>query len=52
VPLAIPSTAGPSAIATVILLTSGAPQRLPEWIVALTAAIAVTLALLQTLDPR
>ena len=46
VPLAIPFIAGPSAIATVILLASGAPQRLPEWIVALTAAIAVTLALL------
>jgi MarC family membrane protein len=46
VPLAIPSIAGPSAIATVILLASGAPQRLPEWIVALTTAIAVTLALL------
>ena len=46
VPLAIPAIAGPTAIATVIVLTSGAPQRLPEWIVALTAAIAVTLALL------
>ncbi|MGH9120039.1 MAG: MarC family protein [Acidimicrobiales bacterium] len=46
VPLAIPSIAGPTAIATVIVLASGAPQRLPEWIVALTAAIAVTLALL------
>ena len=46
VPLAIPSIAGPTAIATVIVLASGAPQRLPEWIAALTVAIAVTLALL------
>jgi len=40
VPLAIPSIAGPTAIATVIVVASGAPQRLPEWIVALTAASA------------
>ena len=46
VPLAVPAIAGPTAIATVIVLVSGAPQRLPEWIVALTAATAVTLALL------
>lgn len=46
VPLAIPSIAKPTAIATVIVLASGAPQRLPEWSVALTAAFAVTLALL------
>ncbi|MBI4192159.1 MAG: MarC family protein [Betaproteobacteria bacterium] len=46
VPLAVPAIAGPTAIATVILLASSAPQRLAEWIVALTAATAVTLALL------
>jgi len=46
VPLAIPSIAGPTAIATVIVLVSGAPQRLPEWIAALMMAVAVTLALL------
>jgi len=46
VPLAIPSIAGPTAIATVIVLVSGAPHRLPEWFAALTVAIAVTLALL------
>lgn len=50
VPLAIPSIAGPTAIATVIVLASGAPQRLPEWIAALTVAIAVTLALLLFAD--
>jgi len=41
VPLAIPSIAGPAAIATVVLLVSRAPQRLPEWLLAVTAAIAV-----------
>ena len=46
VPLAIPSIAGPTAMATVIVLVSRAPQRLPEWIMALTVAIVVTLALL------
>ena len=45
-PLAIPSIAGPTAMATVIVLVSRAPQRMPEWIMALTVAIAVTLALL------
>jgi MarC family membrane protein len=46
VPLAIPAVAGPAAIATVILFASRAPQRLVEWIVALTIAIGATLALL------
>lgn len=46
VPLAIPSIAGPAAIATVILLVSRAPQRIGEWIIALTLAM---LAMLVTL---
>lgn len=46
VPLAIPSIAGPSAIATVILLVSRAPERMGDWILALTIACAVTLVLL------
>ena len=46
VPLAIPSIAGPTALATVILLVSREPQRTLEWIVALTAAMAVTSAVL------
>lgn len=46
VPLAIPSIAGPTAIATVILLVSRAPQRILEWIAAATIAMLVTLALL------
>src|SRR5436309_3939023 len=43
VPLAIPSIAGPAAIATVILLVSRAPQRMPEWLLAVTVAIAASL---------
>jgi len=46
VPLAIPSIAGPAAIATVVLLVSRAPQRLPEWLLAVTAAIAACLLVL------
>jgi MarC family membrane protein len=46
VPLAIPSIAGPAAIATVILLVSRAPQRLPEWLAAVVVAMAVALATL------
>jgi MarC family membrane protein len=46
VPLAIPSIAGPAAIATVVLLVSRAPARMPEWLAAVAVAMAVTLALL------
>lgn len=46
VPLAIPSIAGPTAIATVMLLVSRAPERLAEWIVAVTVAVATTLVVL------
>jgi len=46
VPLAIPSIAGPTAIATVVLLVSRAPQRLPEWIAAVIVAMLITLAVL------
>lgn len=46
-PLAVPLLAGPSAMATVLLLASRQPDRLSEWIGALTAAMAVsTLVLL------
>ena len=43
VPLAIPSIAGPTAIATVIVFASSAPQRWPEWTVAVTLAILASL---------
>jgi MarC family membrane protein len=41
VPLAIPLIAGPSALATVILLVSRAPERRLEWIGALVLAITL-----------
>ena len=46
VPLAIPSIAGPATIATVVLLVSRAPQRLPEWLLAVTVAVLVSLVVL------
>lgn len=46
VPLAIPSIAGPSAIATIVLVVSRAPERIFEWVGALAIASAITLALL------
>jgi len=46
VPLAIPSIAGPAAIATVMLLASRAPQRLLEWCLAVSVAMLVAAALL------
>lgn len=41
VPLAIPGLAGPSALATVMLLVSQAPGRRLEWIAALCVTMAV-----------
>jgi MarC family membrane protein len=41
-PLAVPLLAGPSAMATVLLLASRQPGRILEWIGALTAAMAVS----------
>ena len=41
VPLAIPALAGPSALATVLLLVSQAPERRWEWIAALSVTMAV-----------
>ena len=42
VPLAIPFIAGPSALATVLLLVSKEPARIVEWIFALTVAIGIS----------
>lgn len=42
VPLAIPSIAGPSALATVMLMVSRDPSHRVAWVVALTAAMLVT----------
>jgi MarC family membrane protein len=41
VPLAIPALAGPSALATVLLLVSQAPQRRLEWVGALSVTMVV-----------
>jgi MarC family membrane protein len=46
VPLAIPSIAGPTALATVMLLVSREPQRVLEWVMALIVAMGITLVLL------
>jgi multiple antibiotic resistance protein len=42
VPLAIPYVAGPSALATVLLLMSREPDRWPEWLAALLIAWTAT----------
>jgi len=46
VPLAIPYVAGPSAMATVLLLVSREPSRWPAWLGALTAAWVVSAVIL------
>lgn len=46
VPLAIPAIAGPSAMASVIVLSSREPQRWPEWLAAITLAFVVSTAIL------
>ena len=51
VPLAIPGLAGPSALATVMLLTSQAPGQTMEWIGALTVTMAIC-ALVLTMAER
>ncbi len=45
-PLAVPLLAGPSALATVLLLTSRQPGQMWTWMAALSAAIVVTGSLL------
>jgi len=55
VPLAIPAIAGPSALATVLLLVSRDPGRLFEWVGALTVAlltVAVVLVFADRLQRR
>ena len=45
-PLAVPLLAGPSAMATVLLLASRQPERLMAWVGALTLAMAVSTTVL------
>ncbi len=49
-PLAVPLLAGPSAMATVLLLASRQPEHIVEWIVALTAALGVSGVVLLAAD--
>lgn len=50
VPLAIPAIAGPSALATVLLLVSRDPGRLFEWVGALTVALVTVAVVLVFAD--
>jgi small neutral amino acid transporter SnatA (MarC family) len=45
-PLAIPLIAGPSAVATVLLMASRQPERMLEWTAALACAMVVTTIIL------
>jgi MarC family membrane protein len=49
-PLAVPLLAGPSAMATVLLLASRQPERLLHWVAALTVAMAVSAVVLLAAD--
>ncbi len=49
-PLAVPLLAGPSAMATVLLLASRQPERMLHWIGALTLAMALSGVVLLTSD--
>jgi MarC family membrane protein len=49
-PLAVPLLAGPSAMATVLLLASRQPERLVAWVGALTVAMLVSSAVLLGAD--
>jgi len=49
-PLAVPLLAGPSAMATVLLLASRQPDKLMTWVGALTVAMAVSGAVLLLCD--
>lgn len=50
VPLAIPSIAGPSALATVMLMASRDPAKIGSWVLALTVAMVATTAVLALAD--
>lgn len=49
-PLAVPLLAGPSAMATVLLLASRQPERLWTWMAALTVAMTVSAVVLLSAD--
>jgi MarC family membrane protein len=49
-PLAVPLLAGPSAMATVLLLASRQPERILHWIAALTLAMGVSTVVMLSAD--
>lgn len=51
VPLAIPFVAGPSALATVLLIMNQEPERWPEWLAAVCIAWAITGVVLFLAEP-
>ena len=51
VPLAIPYVAGPSALATLLLIMNGEPERWPDWLAALFLAWLVTGVILLCATP-
>lgn len=50
VPLAVPALAGPSALATVMLLVSKNPSRWAEWVAAIAVVMAVSALILASAD--
>ena len=50
VPLAIPAIAGPSAMATVMLMASRDPANIGTWVAALSGAMVVTTVVLLAAD--
>lgn len=50
-PIAVPLLAGPSAMATVLLLASRQPAQLMDWVIALSAAIVVCAIVLLASQP-
>jgi len=50
VPLAMPMVAGPSTIAVLLLLSTGQPDRIWEWCIALVIAWLITTVLLTVAD--
>jgi small neutral amino acid transporter SnatA (MarC family) len=49
-PLAVPLLAGPSAMATVLLLASRQPAQIGQWLGALSVAVAASCAVLMSAD--
>lgn len=50
VPLSIPGMAGPSSMATVMLLSAEAPERKGEWVAALAVVMTITAFVLYSAD--